>query len=175
MKISRTTAATLAAIAMFGTAAATAATLKPSDAKFLQTAIQIDLAEIQTGQLAQQKSQNPAVKDFAHMLVTDHSRAKMDTAALARQMDVKVPAWPDAESKAEYKKLKGLTGAAFDQEFASHMVMGHEQAITLFQAETTSAGDSQVMALAQKELPTLQTHLATAKSLQTKVGNAASN
>src|SRR5581483_2999637 len=102
MKITRSTAATIAAIAMFGTAAATAATVKSSDAKFLRTATQIDIAEIQVGQLAQQKSQNPAVKAFAQMLVTDHSQAKMDTAALAQRLDVKVPTAPDLESKAEY-------------------------------------------------------------------------
>lgn len=44
-----------------------------ADQTFLKAAIQGNLAEVQMGQLAQQKGQSDAVKSYGEILMTDHS------------------------------------------------------------------------------------------------------
>jgi putative membrane protein len=163
------TVAALASIGLLNTQGATAAALSSNGAQFLSAAIQIDMAEIQDGQLAQARSQNPAVQDFAKMMVADHTKAKADATALAGSMQVDVPTGPSEAANAEYQKLGQLSGAAFDKAFLNQMIAGHRQAIAAFGVESTT-GDIQVAQLTQNELPTLQKHLDMAQSLLTKIG-----
>ena len=51
---------------------ATAVSAGRADQKFIDDAIQGNLAEVQMGQLAQQKPQSQEVKSYGEMLVTDH-------------------------------------------------------------------------------------------------------
>jgi predicted outer membrane protein len=43
--------------------------------QFLSKAMEMNAAEVQLGEMAMSKSQNPRVKDFADMLVRDHKQA----------------------------------------------------------------------------------------------------
>ncbi len=156
-----------AVVLLCSSAAARAA--ETSAARFLQAAARIDIAEIGAGKLAQQKSDNGAVRDFGSMLELDHSKHLTAVEDLAKSMGVSVPAEPAAADKREAEKLQGLTGRAFDQEFVQHMVEGHQAAIAQYEAEA-KAGNADTSALAQKTLPTLQHHLETAQSLQKLLG-----
>jgi putative membrane protein len=61
--------AAVATLLGFATAAVSA---DRADQKFIDDAIQGNLAEVQMGQLAQQKPQSQEVKSYGEMLVTDH-------------------------------------------------------------------------------------------------------
>jgi putative membrane protein len=80
--------AAISAAVVFGAVfvAATPAQAAPSaqDTRFLRAAHQSNLAEIATGQLAQQKATNPTVRDLGARFVTDHTpldQALQQTAA----------------------------------------------------------------------------------------------
>jgi putative membrane protein len=141
-------------------------------ATFLQDAAQIDIAEIGAGKLAQQKSENVALKDFGKMLETDHAEHLTAVQDLAKSMGISLPAEPAAADKNESEKLQGLSGRTFDQEFVKHMVEGHQMAITKYEAEA-KAGNADTSALAQKTLPALQHHLEAAEALQKALGQQA--
>ena len=139
------------------------------ESKFLTDAIRGDLAEVKIGELAQQKGQSEAVRDFGEMLVDDHSEAMEKTADLAKDLDVTVPTQPTAEQTQKHDALARLSGAEFDRQFAAEMVKGHQEEIAKYEMQARS-GDSKVSDLAEDLLPTLKEHLATAQRLQSGGG-----
>jgi len=144
----------------------------PSDDTFLKTAIGINLAEIQIGQLAQKNGSTAEVRDFGAQLVKDHSANNSDAMAVAKAHNITAPNAPSSDDQKLYRDLSGMTGAAFDKSFAEHMVDGHQKAIQLFSDESGSAtGD--VKSFADKTLPALKNHLATAQKIAADVGATA--
>jgi putative membrane protein len=135
----------------------------PSSA-FLKKAIEGNYAEIQMGQLAQQKGQSDGVKRFGQMLSDDHSAANQKATAAAQSMGVAPPAGPNAKQKADHEKMSKLTGDRFDREFAMHMVADHQKDIADYKKEakrSDAAAD-----YAKGQIDVLQKHLETAKALK---------
>ncbi|CDX28689.1 putative outer membrane protein [Mesorhizobium sp. ORS 3359] len=135
-----------------------------SDGDFLKDAIKGDNSEVMLGKLAQ-KNGGKAVKSFGHTLQKDHAKAKRQAAALARKLGVDVPGDLTDEAIQEQQKLQGLSGAAFDNEFAPYMVSDHQKDVSEFEDEAKS-GQGDVANLAKKTLPTLRKHLKLAQSLE---------
>jgi putative membrane protein len=130
---------------------------------FLTDAIQINLAEISVGDLAQKNGDGDDVKSFGKMLVDDHTASNTKATSLAQANGVTPPTEPNAADKKKHDELAKLSGAEFDREFAKAMVKGHEEAIAKFEA--ASKGNDDVAKFAQETLPTLQKHLKTAQSI----------
>lgn len=141
------------------------------DAKFLMDAVRGDLAEVKLGELAQQRGQSEAVREFGEMLVEDHSSAMKKTAELAKDLDVIPPAQPTAEQTQKHDALARLSGADFDRQFAAEMVKGHQEEIAKYEKQA-QGGNSKVAELAEDLLPTLEQHLAMAQRLQSGGGEA---
>jgi len=141
---------------------------KPSKAQqnFLKEAIQGDLAEVQMGQLAQQKGQSEDVKQFGQMLQQDHSQNLQQAQQLAQQEGITPPNAPNAEQKKAYERLSKLSGAQFDRQFAKDMVADHKKDIAKYQKEAKGSGP--IAQFAQQTLPTLQKHLQTAQQIESK-------
>src|SRR3954451_6941908 len=84
----------------------------PAGKTFITKAIQGNLAEVQMGQLAQEKSQNSDVKAFGQQLVTDQKDANSKATAVANDIGVTAPEEPSNKQKAHYNKLSKLSGDA---------------------------------------------------------------
>jgi putative membrane protein len=138
--------------------------LAKADTAFLTEAIQINLAEISVGDLAQKNGGSDDVKSFGKMLVDDHTASNTKATSLAQANGVTPPTEPKAADKQKHDELAKLSGADFDREFAKAMAKGHEEAISKFEA--ASKGDDDVAKFAQETLPTLQKHLKTAQTLE---------
>ncbi len=124
------------------------------------------LAEIQLGRLAAQKSSNAAVKQFAAMMVKDHTAAAAKLKAVAHDDKIALPKAPTPEQRAVGEKLAGKSGGDFDTAYAAQMVKDHERAVALFQEASESPDlDPNLRTFAAKTLPTLEHHLAEAKKL----------
>ncbi len=170
MKGTKRTSAMLA-IGLAGTLAAAAAMAQTSQGipadkasqKFITNAIEGDIAEINIGQLAQEKGQSDAVKQFGAMLVKDHGEHKAKAEEVASQLGVKPPTGSSFGAKATYAKLKILSGASFDRNFAKAMVKDHQEDIKEFEKE--SSKNDPAGQLAKESLPTLQKHLQQAQQL----------
>jgi putative membrane protein len=145
-------------------ASAASAAEKPSQA-FLKKAIEGNFAEVQIGQLAQQKGQNEGVKKFGQMLSGDHAAANQKAIDAAKSMGMTPPDGPNAKQRADYQKMSKMSGAQFDRDFAMHMVADHQKDIAEYKKEAKQADAAGEYAKGQ--LDTLQKHLETAKSLQT--------
>jgi putative membrane protein len=140
------------------------AALATPDQSFLKKALEGDNSEMALGTMAQQKGASLAVRDFGRMLHDDHAAAKTKALAVAQQHGVPDTTNMAPEAKAEAKKLEGLSGTAFDREFASYMVKDHTKDIADFEKEAKS-GDGSTAALARETLPDLRKHLSTAQKL----------
>ena len=105
----------LALIGMFAVAltATQASSADKQDQAFIKDAIEGNLAEVQMGELAQDKGQSDAVKSFGQMLVNDHGNANQTATSVANQIGVTPPTEPNKTQKAMYDKLSKLTGDAF--------------------------------------------------------------
>lgn len=132
---------------------------------FLTQAMKGDNSEMMLGRLAMQRGATAQTRQFGSTLVTDHGKAKMQVAALARKMGVPRTDAVMPEASAEKVKLDRLHGRAFDNEFARYMVDDHQKDIAKFEAESKRPRDGQVAQLAASTLPTLRKHLAMAKHI----------
>jgi putative membrane protein len=131
--------------------------------KFLKEAIEGNLAEVQMGQLAQKNGSSDSVRSYGQMLEKDHSEAGKKASAVAGGMAVTPPTAPNAQQKATYDRMAKLTGAAFDREFARHMVDDHKKDIKEY--EKAAKSSDAAGAYAKEALPTLRKHLQAAQGL----------
>jgi putative membrane protein len=144
-----------------------------SDRTFLDKAAQGGLAQVQLGQLAEQKASSQAVKNFGQRMVTDHSQANEKLMGIASADGVTLPTSLDAKDQALYDRLSGLSGDAFDRAYMRAMVNDHKQDIVEFQRASQTAQDQAVRSFASMTLPTLQDHLHAARHVRHDLGISA--
>ena len=114
---------------------ATAALADSPDSSFLKNAAEGGMAEVELGQLAEQKALNPAVKDFGAMMIKDHTAANQKLKALAASEQVSLPDSPSMMQKASKAKLSMLSGDSFDKAYVQAMIDDHKDDIKDFQKE----------------------------------------
>ena len=135
------------------------AAVDKDDAKFAVAAANGGMAEVELGQLAQQKAANARVKDFGAMMVTDHSKANDEMKALAKSKGIVLPAAIDTEEQKVKDDLSAKTGADFDKAYVSNMIDDHKKDIKEFEDASKNCKDADLKAFAVKTLPTLKMHL----------------
>lgn len=166
MKLNRSVAGALLVVAVGLSNAALAQKLDGPDAGMLKDIAQANLAEVETGKLALEKTSNAEVKKFAQMMVDDHSKGLADVRALAKTKGVELPDSPDLKHKAVMVEFKALQGATFDSRYVKQAGVGdHEATEKLLKKTQTEAKDGDVKALATKMLPIVQGHLKHAQQL----------
>ncbi|MEO6805017.1 MAG: DUF4142 domain-containing protein [Edaphobacter sp.] len=137
-----------------------------SDQKFLDLAAQIDMVEANLGQLAQSASSSQPVKDYAQMLVTDHTKDFDQLYQIAHQANLNRPDAIDAaHNRAMIAPFQKLKGTAFDRRYIHEMIAGHTQAIAVYKKEAADADNPALKSYAEDTLPALQKHLDGAKAL----------
>ncbi len=135
------------------------------DKKFLMTAAQGGLAEIQLGQLATQKSNNQQVKDFGQKMITDHTQLNDQMKPIAQSMGVPVPTSPSPKDQAEATKLSALSGESFDKAYIAYMVKDHQKDVREFKAEEASTQDPTLKTTVAQGLTVIEGHLQMAETL----------
>jgi len=150
-----------------------------ADRRFLVSAVQGNLLEIQLAQLALQRSSNAAVRSYAQTLIADHTQALTQLQTLLQQRGIQFPGLTGGSTGGTFstaglsrdqmrflQQMGSLSGAAFDQAFVTANVFIHQQAIAQFEREALRGRDPQLRSYALATLPALATHLQTALQLQ---------
>jgi putative membrane protein len=138
---------------------------------FVDKAAAGGIAEVEASRLALEKSASADVKEFANRMITDHSKANDELAALAKKYDIEVPDSTTLTKQAK-EKILDMRDESFDAAYADNQVKAHEEAIELFKKEANTVTDDRVKGatelkgFAQKMLPALEKHLGMAKTLQ---------
>lgn len=142
----------------------TALDSKTSD--FSKEAANGSLMEVELGQLAQQQAVTQRVKDFGAMMVRDHNKANEDLKNAVSGKITLSSTIPDQYQK-HVTDLREEKGLEFDKEYIKKMVDDHETTIKKFEEIAKDANDPAVRDFAKNTLPTLYTHLDSAKAIRT--------
>jgi len=152
--------------ALLGAVTAQAQALDKADQAILKQLAQANIAEIEAGRIALDKSQNSEVKAFAQQMIDDHSKGLRAVMAVAQSKGVVLPIEPDAKHKAMGKKLRRLSGDAFDREYAAQAgISDHRATHAYIQKVQSDAKDADVKALAAQLEPTVAKHLSHVETL----------
>ena len=139
-----------------------------TDQQFVDFAAQTDMMEANLGQLAGTAAAAQPVKDYAQMLVTDHTADYKQLGDVAKQANLTLPNAIDAEHDKLIAPFSKLNGAAFDKKYETDMVAGHTKAIEIYKKEAQDAKNDAVKSYAQQALTVLQKHVDGAKELEKK-------
>ncbi len=137
-----------------------------TDQQFVDFAAQTDMVEANLGQLAANAAAAQPIKDYAQMLVTDHTADYQQLANVAKQANLTVPNAIDDEHNKMIAPMYKLKGAAFDKKYETDMVAGHTKALEIYKKEASDAQSSELKSYAQQALTVLQKHLDGAKDLE---------
>jgi putative membrane protein len=142
---------------------------------FLADAIRGNVAEVKLGQLAAERAQSQKVREYGEMLRKDHTQTLQRASSLAHQIGVPAASEISDRAQKQFESLQKLSGDEFDTTFLSQMVRDHQEDIAKFSAQAQNGSDPEVMAFAKETLPTLQSHLQHAQSIQSELASAAHN
>lgn len=132
----------------------------PTSLAFVQAAAMSNLYEIAAANIALDKAEAGSVRDFAQMMVTDHSKAleTLEDAVGSSGQTLALPINLDADHQAKVDILQSLQGAAFDREYLSQQMTAHREALTLLKAYGGEGEIAELRQFAQGAIPTVQTH-----------------
>jgi putative membrane protein len=140
------------------------------DSSFYKHAAEGGFSEVDLGNLAQQKSSNPRVKEFGAMMVKDHSAGNEKLKSIASSKNISLPTSASIGEIATKTKLEVLSGDTFDKSYIKSMIKDHQEDIVLFKKEIASGSDADAKAFATSTLPTLRAHLKAIKSIAAEAG-----
>jgi putative membrane protein len=129
------------------------------DKEFVKKALEGNMAEVQMGQLALQKSNDDQVKQFAQRMVDDHGKMLEQMKPAAQQMGVKVPDGPSKGQMKNMDKMKALSGDAFDQAYIKDMVKDHKKDDSEFKQEAQSTQNPQLKQMVMQSDQMIESHL----------------
>jgi putative membrane protein len=139
------------------------------DRAFLTRAAQANMAEVETGKLAQEKSMNGEIKKFGQKMAEDHGKTLKELQSLAKKKGETLPASIDEPHQAQATALSRASGKEFDLMYVKEAgVADHKAAQQLFE-DGTKSKDADIKAFAKKVLPDIQHHLQMAESMSKKM------
>ena len=152
--------------------AATAASSASVD--FATQAALAGLAEVEAGTLALKRSEDADIREFAKLMVEDHSRANSELEVLCKGLDIPLP--PRLTGRSVVDALPTDSGATFDRTYALEVAQDHTKAVALFtKAAKSTAIDKALRQFASRTLPTLQHHYQMAEKLAQRKGGTRSD
>ena len=161
-------------LAAWGTAhgQTSTSTSAPTDPQIAMIAVTADNVDIEAGKLAAGKTSNQKVKEFAELMVRDHTSVNNQATALAKKLNV-TPEESATSRKLKsdgdkmVKKLEGLSGAAFDKAYIDNEVSYHEAVIGVVDKTLIpNAKNAELKALLESAGPIFTSHLNHAKEAQ---------
>ena len=150
------------------TAGAAAAPM--SDAQIMGFSNMVDQAEVEAGELARDKAQHAAVKEYASTMVTEHSSHMRQAGQLAQQAGT-TPAEPTNDELARRHEqlmasLREATGAAFDSLYIAGMIEEHQGALARLNTALNDTGSAQLREFLNTTRATVQQHLEKAQQVR---------
>jgi len=111
--------------------------------EFIKKAAIANMAEIQLGQLASTKAENPEVKQFAQKMVEAHTKALDELKQAASGSGATLPTELDKKHQKLHDKLSKLSGAEFDREYMDAMVDAHKDVAKALEKRSKSGAEQQ--------------------------------
>ena len=154
----------IAATAMLVAAPAAAQVMAP--AEYVKTAGASDLYERQSSELVLQTTTDPRIREYAQMMIADHTKSTADVKAAALRSKVR-PAPPmlmplQTELVAQ---LRAEQGPARDRLYVAQQKASHNQALAVQQAYAAEGTAVPLRAAAATIVPVVQHHVEMLKAM----------
>lgn len=129
------------------------------DSVFLVMASEINLKEIQLGQLAYLKGKSYHVRQLGELIKIGHSQSQRDLTTLAKSKKIIVPTNATVSADELYDELYKKSGDDFDKAYVNMTLTEHKETIEIFKIASEECTDKEIKAWAKITLPILQKHL----------------
>ena len=162
---------TSVALAVPGTVQAKAKSA-PTDPQIAMIAVVADSIDIDAGKVAVDKAHDKEVKEFAKLMVRDHSAVNEKATALVKKLGVTPEESATSKSlKADgdkfLAKLKKLKGAEFDKAYVDNEVAYHQAVLgVLDKTLIPNTKNAELKSLLKSARPVFVAHLEHAKNIQ---------
>ena len=144
------------------------ARVSEEDANWAAKVANANMTEIELSKVAQDKATSQRLKDFASMMVTDHTKAGDQLKQLAATKNITLPANLDGKSQDKLDNLNKKSGKDFDKAYTDDMLDDHKDAVDAFQKGSDNLKDADLKSFATQTLPTIQMHRDSIKAIAGK-------
>ncbi len=155
---------------------ATSAAQTLDDAQIAAIVVAANQVDVDAGRLASRQASAEKVKQFANLMVTDHTAVNASATDLASRLKL-TPQENDtsralqAGGDKHLAHLEKLRGDAFDRAYVAHEVAYHQQVIDALDKQLIpNAKNTDLSALLVKVRPAFVAHLEHARQLQQALG-----
>ena len=161
-----------AILVIFSAAAMAQNSSKLSDAEIASAAVVANQNDIDFAKVAQQKSKNAEVLQFAATMAKDHQGVIDQAVALVTKLNVTpkdnvFSQQLKKDAAATTKKLRGKSGAAFDKAYVDNEVTYHQAVVAVVEdVLIPQAENGELKALLQSVVAVLRSHLEHAQMVQ---------
>jgi len=135
-----------------------AAVLSDTDRDFAEQAASGGHFEVESSRLALQKGVGGELREFADMMVGDHTRANRELEDLAGRKGLALPSRMEPEHQRKLDELRDRQGKEFERAYRDAQFAAHDEAIDLFEEAARECKDLDLKSLAERTLPTLRRH-----------------
>lgn len=150
----------------------------PSEAKvsampYVMAAGMSDLYEINSSQIALEKSRDPAVRRFAQMMIDHHQKTTAATMKAAQKAGLTpTPPALGTGATASINELQTASAADFDRLYIGQQLPAHQAALDLHKSYAANGEEAALKASARSAVPIVQQHLAMLQKMQAGTGTA---
>jgi len=144
----------------------------PTDPQIAAIVVTANQVDIDAGRVAETRAQNAQVREFAQLMVKDHTGVNQAATELVTRLKVTPQTNPTSESLRQggdqnLATLRKLHGAPFDKAYVDHEVAYHQAVLdAVDHTLIPSASNPDLKALLVKVRPGFVAHLEHARTLQ---------
>jgi putative membrane protein len=156
----------------------------PDATQFRAKATSSDAFEILSSRIALTHATTADIKDFAQMMIDDHTKSTNELVALGgiskASLKAKMKAGPDGKFAAnnlldsdranELNSLGSKSNDDFNKTYVKDQVDGHKQMVSLLDDYAKNGDNAKLKDFARKILPTVRLHLKKAQEIQRTIG-----
>jgi len=141
---------------------------------FVTAAATSDMYEVAAGQIAVQRAQSAAVKDFAQKMVDAHTETTTKLKALVadNKINVALPAHVDHRRQGMLDDLRGAKAQDFDHRYISQQVAAHKEANILMRGYAKDGDNAALKDFAGTTDKAVKKHLSMAEKLDASTKSA---
>lgn len=152
---------------MSGAADGTLGDQPPSAQGFAREVALTDMYEVTAGRLALEKSKNAKTREFAQMMIDDHTQSsktfqeaaiQLQDAAATGNLDYAMPASLDPARQSQLDDLQRLEGEEFDRAYLTQQTEAHRKTLELLKAYAATGDVAELRQFAQGAIPVIQKH-----------------
>jgi putative membrane protein len=156
----------------------------PNATQFRAKATSSDAFEILSGKIAETHATTSDIKEFARMMIKDHTKSTDDLVAIGgvskASLESKMKPGRDGKFAAndlidsdqatELNSLNSKSNDDFNKTYIKDQVDGHKRMVSLLEDYVKNGDNAKLKAFAQELLPTVRKHLKEAQDIEHSIG-----